>query len=163
MKVALSSLFCFFTLIMLSACAPKEPAQEDTASADSFPLVPEENRAPSFEAVARDLDLGGDSFAFRDLGDTFETLGTTINKMAGSLGAQDPNNMQMAMASMLPYEQIIEVLGISDLSAIGSSSYRDGSMFRNKSVIYLPNGPQGIFALMGKQPHSFDTLAMAPA
>lgn len=160
MKTVLSGLSLLAVLLSLSACAPKEgPEKADT----SFPLVPKESRSPAFEAIGKDLDLGGDFFYFKDFGTAFQELGDQLNAFMGGMAAYSPTDMGMMMAAMFPYDQAVEILGISELSAIGASSYREGASFRNKSVVYLPGGAKGLFALFGEQPHAFDALALAPA
>ncbi|MDP0497136.1 MAG: hypothetical protein Q7Q73_13110 [Verrucomicrobiota bacterium JB024] len=165
MKVAIASLTLLAALLALTGCEQKPSASEASAetSADSFPLIPKKDRAASFDAVARRLDLGGDSFYFADFGTSFQQLGQKLGSFMQGIQGADPTNMQFAVASMLPYEQLVDVLGVSDLSALGMSSYYDGSLYRSKCVVYLPDGLHGLFTLIGTEPGPFDALALAPA
>lgn len=138
----------------------------DGVDADSFPLVPKENRAASFEAVAGKLDLGGEVFTFVDLGTVIQNIGTNLSEMMKSMsGTMPPDmmDMQTLMLMNMPYDQALKTLGLTDLNAIGMSSYREGTLYRNKAVLYLPEGPQGIFGLFGQEPHAFESLKLAPA
>lgn len=170
MKVVIASLSLLAALLALTGCDQKKSASEavkeagiDQVPADTFPLIAKKDRAASFDAVARRLDLGGDSFYFADFGTSFQQLGQKLGAFMQSMQGADPTNMQFAMAAMLPYEQFVDVLGISDLSALGMSSYYDGSLYRSKCVVYLPDGLHGLFTLIGTEPGSFDALALAPA
>jgi type IV pilus assembly protein PilA len=170
MKIPTISLTLLAALLALTGCDQKKSASDavkeagiDQVPADTFPLIAKKDRAASFDAVARRLDLGGDSFYFADFGTTFQQLGQKFGSLMQGMQGADPANMQFAMAAMLPYEQLVDVLGVSDLSALGMSSYYDGSLYRSKCVVYLPDGLHGLFTLIGTKPGSFDTLALAPA
>lgn len=153
------------SLLLLSGCSKKEESastKPEAASAkDSVPMVPEQYRSPNFAPVAERLDLGGSVYAFMDFGTRMKDLGGNISKMLQA-AQQMGNEPSLMMASMMPIDQIVDALGISNLAAYGSSSYLEDDLYHNKSVVYMPEGVKGLFTLAGKQAREFNGLKMAP-
>lgn len=127
-------------------------------------MAPAQYRSANFEAVASRLDLGGESFTYTDFGSAMKEAGPKLGELFRGLGQISGNSdPQLMMLGMLPIEQIVDTLGVSNLAAYGASSYWDGSQYHNKSVIQMPDGVKGIFTIIGDSAHDFTGLAMAPA
>ncbi|GHB90032.1 type IV pilin protein [Cerasicoccus arenae] len=164
MKIAFRYTFLIGCLVALSACSKpgKTTTSGSASSGDSIPLVPVANRSPNFEPVAARLDLGGRNYMFMDFSGAMQQAGASLTAVMSNLAQMQPDNMQMMMLGMIPYEAIIKTLGVSNLAAYGVSSYEDGSLFRNKSVVYMPDGVEGIFTISGTEPMTIAGLDMAP-
>ncbi len=160
MKLAILTSLLAALAIVFTACAPKE--DEKTLSKDSFPLLPKDKRAESFDAVAGKLDLGGEVFSFMDFGDTMKRMGDIISSFVQDMQRMQPNDQSLAMAAHVPYDALFTTLGLDNFTAMGVSSYREGTLYHSKQVLYLPGGPEGFFQLTGSENLPFESLALAP-
>ena len=145
--------------VMLTGCGPREEA------AAPEPEVPGEAASPSFGAVAKELQLGGDVYLYMDTEGVFEDFNETLNQLKqdmAQIGAQQGNN-QMAMLGALDTSQIFSDLGLTGINAIGLSSTRQGQGYHNRAFVYMPEGPTGILNYVGKPAHPFGIVEQAPA
>lgn len=151
------------SLLFFNACSKSDESSQSASDSakDSIPMVAEANRSVNFEPVASRLDLGGVSYVYMDFGDALKGAGSKISQFLGSMQQFDPDPSLM-MVSMMPIDQIVDSLGISNLAAYGASTCQEGDLYRNKSVVYLPDGVKGVFTLAGKEAHEFTTLKIAP-
>lgn len=150
---------------LLAACS-KKPAEQSTATADSsvqVNLLPEEQRSAGFTEVARHLDLGGPSYTYLDTDGLFHEMGEMLQSL-GSMAAMS-GDPQMGMANMLLSQSnlIVDASGLGGIKAYGESSYQDGTLYRNKSFVYIPDGRKGFFQLLGGEAAPFSGLDFAPA
>ena len=116
--------------------------------------------ASHFEEVAKRLDTGGVFYTVVDLdGDiaNFAGMGDALmdlaRKEAG--GAIPPG---------LSAQGIIKGLGLTQVKAVGMSSKKSGaSLFQNRALVYMPEGREGIFKLLGNAAAPLQSPAFAPA
>jgi len=164
-SLVLSLVLC--GLAFFNACSKSQESDtssvssKSAASGDSIPMIAKANRSPNFEPVAKRLDLGGTSYVYMDFGTKLKGIGSKVGQFLQTMNEFEPDP-QMMMISMMPIDQIIDSLGISNLAAYGASTYQEGSLYRNKSVIYMPDGVKGLFTLAGTKPEPFEGLQIAP-
>ncbi len=125
-------------------------------------LLPPEKRSANFDDVARHLDLGGSVYAFVDVDGDLSRLMTHVRDLIAIFKDDAPDEVG-AMLGNLNFEGILDVLGLGSIQAVGLSSYQEGEVFRNKTFLLLEEGPQGLFRVMGGDPHPFGSWQLAPA
>lgn len=154
MKRCICSVLAVITLALgFTACAPKQ---------DGAALVPNSQRSPAFESVARELDLGGELFVFIDTeGDAAAaaSMGQDIWEMIAQMLQEEgefvpPVNIEKIWASF----------GLNNIEAIGMSSVRNpAGGFTNRSFLYIPEEREGFMLLSGGDPRPFMAYDFAPA
>lgn len=148
MKTYLRTLPCLATFALAAAALPAHA--QDAAPRPS----------PHFAAASQHLDQGGVFFSYMDIdGDAaqFAGIGDSLleiaKKEAG--GAIPPG---------LSATGIMKSLGLDRVKAVGLSSLRmGGTLFQNRAIIYMPEGPAGIFKLFGGPAAPFHSPGFAPA
>jgi len=141
MKTTLLVSIIAITTLLIVGCSKPETGASG-APEDSFPLLPTAQRADSFEAVATKLDLGGEAFLFMDVARAIQALSSSLSEMMGGLAQMSSSDPQVMMMAMIPYEELFEVMGVSNLGAFGLSSYREGDLFRDYwATIWHRSGP----------------------
>lgn len=139
-------------MMLLAGCQPE--------AGKTTHLLPEEDRAPQFDKVSEFLDLGGVFYAYMDMTGEIAKFGKTLNEVINDLKEGNPD------VPPLPLDAgaFLSASGLSDLEAIGMSSRElDPGYFHNRSILFFPEGPHGLFDLFGETPHPFDSLDIAPA
>jgi len=144
-------LLSLLPLLWLVGCNPE--------SGSSTNLLIQEERAPQFDRVAGFLDLGGVFYAYMDLTDEIDRFGTILNEVASALKESDPDMPPIP----LDLKRALRASGLTGIQAIGMSSREmEAGIFHNRSILYFPEGPVGLFEIFGNVPHPFDSLDMAP-
>ncbi len=153
------------TLILLTPGC--QPSGKDDSAADAVSMVPKELQSPAFEPVAQNLDLGGDLYFFMDPTAMVSRLEASIPRMIDGV-TQMPNSQlspeTMAKLKAVDWSSVLKDLGYSDHTAFGVSSYgmADGN-YRNKSMVYLPDGYQGLMKMYEGDDGALDgQLSLAP-
>ena len=149
----------------LSGCAKKTTEAltppPPSASPVSAPLVPAAERSAHFEAVNRQLELGGTLYGYVDIDGDVLKLASVLRQFVAQAAAQNP----MA-AAFVPkdFGPIFKDLGLTDITALGLSSVQaaDGT-FRNRVFLYTPGGRNGLLAGLGGAPGPFISPQIAPA
>ena len=127
-------------------------------------LLPSEKQSPNFEKVAQYLDLGGPVYGFLDVdGDVSRIVGQVQEMMALFKEETTKESEMPPWLASLDLEAVLDLLGVDNIQAIGLSSYKEGDIFRNKSFVLMEDGLQGLFRVMGGEPHLFGTWQMAPS
>jgi type IV pilus assembly protein PilA len=143
-------------LTVLPGCQKSAPA--GTASAA---LVPAAGRSKHFEAVNRQLELGGTVYGYMDIDGDAVRLAEGVKQLMGSIPEAPP---PLAAFQQVDLTALLGKLGVSDVKAVGLSSVpiEDG-MFGNRIFVYTPNGRHGLLAALGGEPAPFTNTRLAPA
>lgn len=148
----------------LAGCAKKveeAPAPKTPAVPVSAALVVPEERSKNFDAVNRQLELGGTLYGYVDIDGDVLKLAAVVRQFAVQAAAQQPQ-----AAAFIPkdFGPIFQDLGLTDVAALGLSSVQaaDGS-FRNRVFLYTPGGRHGLLAGLGGAPAPFVAAQVAPA
>ena len=133
--------------------------QQLTAAPASVTTVDEAGRSAHFDAVSRELELGGVLYGYIDIDGDVAKLGDMVSRVAAQAAEINP----MAALARQDYAEIFADLGLSDVKAIGLSSVRDGDGFRNRVFVYTPAGRRGLLAITGGNARPFANTRHAPA
>jgi len=148
------------TFLLCLICTVLSISAQDTPAN----LLPSGKQSANFEKVAQYLDLGGPVYGFLDVdGDVSRIAGQVREMMALFKGEKSEKSGMPPWLSNLDLEAVLDLLGVGNIQAIGLSSYKDGDVFRNKSFVLMEDGLQGLFRVMGGEPHLFGTWQMAPS
>jgi hypothetical protein len=119
-------------------------------------MAPEQS--PYFEAVSRELHLGGTAYAYADIdgdpqraADFLLTLLRDVPELGLANGARGLNATSL-----------VRILGLDRVKAIGWSSYESGGLYRNHSYIHYTGARAGLLRAFGDEPATFAALAVAP-
>ena len=124
-------------------------------------LVPQNMQSKNFYQVAKYLDLGGSIYGYLDVDGDLSGLAQQLKELIQLIPA-DPEDPQAAMVKNLDFEYFLQALGLSNVKAMGVSSYQLGTFFHNKGFMLMDGGPKGLFQLGGVQAHPFETWDLAP-
>ena len=148
------------TLLLCLICTVLSISAQDTPAN----LLPPEKQSANFEKVAQYLDLGGPVYGFLDVdGDVSRIAGQVREMLTLFKGETSEKSGMPPWLSNLDLEAVLDLLGVGNIQAIGLSSYKEGEVFRNKSFVLMEDGLQGLFRVMGGEPHLFGTWQMAPS
>lgn len=138
-------------ILLLAACQPDE---------NSAGLIPESERAPQYDRVSTFLDLGGVFYAYMDLTGEIDDMGKTLNEAVQALKQSAPDIPPLP----LDLETFLSTSGLSGLQAVGMSSREiDEGYFHNRSILFFPEGVDGLFRIFGNTPRPFDSRDLAPS
>ncbi|MES2694973.1 MAG: hypothetical protein V4773_15990 [Verrucomicrobiota bacterium] len=156
------------TALLYSASCQKQPeAKAPAPAAASAPkpatvaVVKDAERSKNFEAVNRQLELGGTLYGYVDIeGDVAELM----KQMQTVLAEMAKNDRNFAMGAKLDLADLATTLGLTGMKAVGVSSVPDGSGFyRNRAFFYDKGERQGLMAALGGKSAPFKHLGLAPA
>ena len=125
-------------------------------------LVPQNMQSQNFYQVAKYLDLGGTIYGYLDVDGDLSGLAQHFKELLQMIPA-DPEDPQAAMMKNMDFEYIMDVMGFSNVKAMGISSYKVDTFFHNKGFMLMEGGPKGIFQLGGAKAHPFEIWDLAPA
>jgi hypothetical protein len=149
-------------VLALGGCGKKAPEAASPPSAPaSVPLVPENERSRSFDAVNSHLELGGTLYGYADVDGDDQKIADELKQIVGRISASAP---QAYPLRNFDFKALFTILGFDDIKALGFSSVRgsDGN-FRNTAFLYIPGGRHGLLAVCGGPPSAFVHPKMAPA
>jgi hypothetical protein len=140
--------------------APVAPPPPPTVSV-SAPLVAAAERSAHFDAVNRQLELGGTLYGYLDVDGDVLKLAAMLRQFLVQATVQQPQAAAFIPKDLGP---IFQDLGLTDVTALGLSSVQaaDGT-FRNRVFLYTPGGRHGLLAGMGGAPAPFVAPKLAPA
>ena len=124
--------------------------------------TPEPWRSPHFDAVNEHLDLGGTVYAYIDIDNDAKKLAEDGNRLLKMLSESSEAEIPADLGEKLDFTTLIKDLGIDNLVAVGASSRKDGDRYLNRTVLYTPDGRDGLFKLLGGSAQPFKSLTMAP-
>ena len=125
-------------------------------------IVPQQMQSQNFYRVSQYLDLGGPVYGYLDIDGDLSRFTSQLKELLQLIPA-DPEDPQAAMVKNFDFDYFLQVLGFSNVKAMGVSSYQVGTFFHNKGFLLMEGGPKGIFQVGGVGPHPFDTWNLAPA
>ncbi|MBN2716824.1 MAG: hypothetical protein JXX14_13315 [Deltaproteobacteria bacterium] len=128
------------------------------AACASSPRVPRDARSENFDVTARYLDLGGQVYAYMDVEGDVVAAAELMNEVIAVVDEIPPQYKARVDAV-----GIAKKLGLTDVQAIGMSSYKEGDRFINKSFVKTAYPRTGLMRYFGEDPHPFEILQMAPA
>jgi hypothetical protein len=124
-------------------------------------LVPATEQSRHFEAVSRQLELGGTLYGYVDIDGDALKAAAGIKAMTNQIVATQP---KLGMYLERDYAALFTELGFNDVKAIGFSSVAQaGGGFRNRTFFYTPDGRRGLLAIVGGPPAAFLNTHLAPA
>lgn len=166
MKLTVYYVVGVFLFGALVGCGKRDNTVEPTASAlppppEVIPVVDSAERSRHFLTVARHLELGGRLFGYMDIDGDLGEGAKLISAFMQQMAETDP---RLQKAAQQDYSALFEVLGLSDVRAIGLSSVPEpNGMFRNRTFLYTPEGRRGFMAIWGGPPARFTNVGLAPA
>jgi hypothetical protein len=123
-------------------------------------VVPPEAGSPHFAPVVKHLESGGLWFSFTDLdgdGAALAGFGEKIMRVALKANA-------MSVSDKLTGSRLTDILGLDCVKALGMSTRRlGGGMYRNRALLYMPDGSRGLMKVLGEKPAAFGVAEFAPA
>ena len=123
------------------------------ASTETVPMAP--HPSPYFDAVSAKLELGGTVYTYVDVDGDPERVAEFLL----SLLRQVPS---LGLGPQTSASKLVRVLGLDQIHAIGLSSYKNGALYRNRSVIYQSGPKEGVLKVFGGEPAAPDLGAVAP-
>ncbi len=149
-------------LLALAACEKSPPAADSTAKFPATaPLVSAAERSKHFDAVNRQLELGGTMYGYVDIDGDVLKLANSLRTTLTSIP-----NLPPAAGVFLQQDfgKIGTTLGFTDVKALGLSSVPDAAGgFRNRIFLYTPDGRHGFLAGFGGTAGPFKFPQLAPA
>lgn len=140
----------FFHSTILALLVGAAQAQEAKLAGDAL--------SPSYEAVAKHLELGGMFYGYADLGQNIAEMTHMV---------QEGINLARAQAEDIPEgltaEGIVKVLGVDCIDGVGASSRKKGDLIHNRAFISMPKGAAGVMKIFGGKPAPFLSSTLAPA
>ncbi len=121
----------------------------------------------TFDEVAQHLNAGGNFYMYLSTENAMTRLLATLASFENLLVQQipDPTEAQKVKNGMDLARSFVQTSGLQELSGIGASSFpMTENITHSKFVLYhAPGQDKGkLWQLLGRQPHSLDTLAMMP-
>lgn len=140
------------------AAAPQAPA---APKALTFEAVKETERSKSFQAVHKQLDLGGTLYGYVDIDGDVTRLAGELQGLVGQMAKANP---QVAPFAKQDFAELARILGLTDVKAIGVSSVAEESgYYRNRTFLYTGGERHGLMAAMGGKVGPFKHVRLAPA
>ncbi|MEO6996065.1 MAG: hypothetical protein ABI273_20855, partial [Lacunisphaera sp.] len=153
-------------LLALAGCQKKDgvAAAVDKAEQPAKPIMVEtvktSERSRHFEAVNRELELGGTLYGYADVDGDVLGFAAQMQALMKQLAGAQP---QLA-PYVKDYAPVIKALGLDDIKAMGLSSVAEGDgYFRNRVFLYTPGPRHGLLAGLGGPSAPFARLELAPA
>ncbi len=137
--------FAPYLLCSLAAC-----------SGSGVPMAPQ--RSPHFDAVSKEIQLGGTVYAYADIDGDAERAADFLLTLLRDL----PGLVPQHSANRLNATTLVRILGLHNVQAIGLSSYENESLYHNRSFVHHTGAREGLLKLFGAEPAAFDLLSIAP-
>lgn len=124
-------------------------------------VVAERERSRHFEAVSRQLELGGTLYGYVDVdGDVLKIAGS-LQTILGQMAETQPRPSPFWQQD---FAALFNDLGLTDIKAAGASSVPDGTgYFRNRVYFHIPGERRGLLRGLGDKPAPFARTGLAPA
>ncbi len=129
-----------------------------SATADVIPVKPED-ASKHFAAVSKHLELGGLFFTYVDVDGDLANLGAM-----GDTFVEMARKQSKGINPGLSVAKIVDALGLNSVKAVGLSSRAEGDgLYRNRGLLYMPDGPKGLFKLFGGKAAPYKVTSFAPS
>jgi len=115
-------------------------------------------KSPHFDAVSKEIQLGGTVYAYADIEGDAERAADFLLNLLRDL----PGLVPQEGAHRLNATTLVRILGLHNIRAIGLSSYETGSLYHNRSFIHHDGSREGLLKLFGAEPAAFDLVTVAP-
>ncbi len=138
-------------------------------AAGQEPVKPAERT--SFREVTKNLDAGGDVYAYLSMETVAKTLDEVIDALEPILketverGAPDPKKREQGAAAIGMLRKAYEQSGVREISGIGFSSIAvEKGVYRSKAFLHhYPGKDSGkLWGMFGKKPHKLTGLDFLP-
>ncbi|MBN2531174.1 MAG: hypothetical protein JXR76_32625 [Deltaproteobacteria bacterium] len=139
----------YYYLLFIVAALP--------AACAGAPKAPRDARSENFEVTSKYLDLGGTVYTYMDVEGDVEKAAALVNELVAVVDEIPPK-----YKARIDAVQIVKALGLTDIQAIGMSSYKNGDRYINKSFTKTTYPRTGLMQYFGGEPHPFEILQMAP-
>ncbi|MGB5812987.1 MAG: hypothetical protein WBG86_20815, partial [Polyangiales bacterium] len=96
-------------------------------------------KSPHFDAVAAELQLGGTVFAYVDIDGDAARAADFLASLLRSVPDARSNE-----GSTINPTRIVDAVGLGGLRAVGMSSYANGELYHNRSVVYATGPREGV-------------------
>lgn len=155
-----------WVVLFVTAGCHKENKNAETGpsqpvSSEAVQLVPAAEQSRHFEAVNRQLELGGTLYGYIDIDGDALKAAASIKELTDQIVVTQP---MLGMFLERDYAALFTELGFNDVKAIGFSSVAQmGGGFRNRAFFYTPGGRRGLLAIAGGPPATFLNPHLAPA
>jgi type IV pilus assembly protein PilA len=155
-----------WVLLVVAAGCQKENKNAEAGPSQPAPsvavqLVPATEQSRHFEAVSRQLELGGTLYGYVDIDGDALKAAASIKATIDQIVATQP---MLGMFLERDYAALFTELGFNDVKAIGFSSVAQaGGGFRNRTFFYTPGGRHGLLAFAGGPAAAFLNTDLAPA
>lgn len=148
---------------LFTGCAKKaaEGPEAPAKAAEGAALVATSERSSHFEAVNRQLELGGTLYGYVDIDGDMLKLADALHNIATQATVAQPMAAAFIPKDLAPF---FVDLGLTDVKALGISSVAvaEGG-FRNRVFFYTPEGRRGLLAGLGEAAGEFAVTKFAPA
>lgn len=126
----------------------------------SAPKAPKDARSVNFAVTSEYLDLGGDVYAYMDVDGDVHKASLLANELISVI-----DEIPAHIKSRIDVPKMVKTLGLTDIQAIGMSSYalEGKKRFLNKSFVKTNQPRTGIYQYVGDQPHPLEILQLAPS
>ncbi|MCW1921748.1 hypothetical protein OKA05_04235 [Luteolibacter arcticus] len=141
--------------VVASETVPTQPQLDLDTSREAFATAGN-GGSPHFAKVIGRLDVGGKMIQFQDHEGRRDIF---IEVLKAVLAAVPDRQVQ---ASINP-AAMVDASGLAAAAASGRSVIKDDDAWLMRGYDYLPDGPQGLSRLVGKEPFPFQSPALIPA
>jgi hypothetical protein len=113
-----------------------------------------------FEAVVKELQLGGSSFSYSDQEGIWKMVSSVADEIVQAL----PAEAKKEMPADFSVQKLFDVLGVHAIQAVGSSTAErtDASGYHSRTYIHLPKGRPGLLSILGEKNRPQMMLDLAP-
>ncbi|MCH8541703.1 MAG: hypothetical protein LAT58_13170 [Opitutales bacterium] len=151
--------FIFVSLFIFSGCGGEQPTETSAkgeARQQLSRIFP--NASDNFLEVATHLDIGGPVLVYLDMEENLRDFAQFLDHELMPLIREYGS----PMIPEISVEPFMDTLHLTGLQAVGMSSVRDGEYYRNRTVLYLPEGRQGLFRFFGDEEVTLQNARRVP-
>ncbi|MBN2339894.1 MAG: hypothetical protein JXX29_12040 [Deltaproteobacteria bacterium] len=123
----------------------------------SAPKVPKDARSQNFQVTSNYLDLGGEVYSYMDIEGDVEKAAELVNELIAAV-----NEIPQKYKARFDAVKIARALGMTDVQAVGMSSYALEGRYINKSFMKTAYPRTGAMQFFGGDPHPLEILQLAP-
>lgn len=121
-----------------------------------MPMAPQ--TSPHFDSVSAQLQLGGTVYAYADIEGDAERAADFLLMLLRDL----PGLVPQQGVNRLNARNLVRILGLHNVQAIGLSSYENEALYHNRSFIHHTGAREGLLKLFRAEPGAFDLVSIAP-
>ena len=139
-----------------TAAASAVPPQVDIDASRQAFAAAGQGGSPHFAKVIERLDVGGKMVQFQDHEGRREFFIELLKAIFAAIPEQQLKEKPDPAG-------LVDASGLAQSAASGRSVIKDGDAWLLRGYEYLPQGPQGLSRLVGKEPFPFKSPALIPA